>query len=175
LDLYETIFEVIDMRSFSNLWYWIALAVTWSTASHFVIGVPFDLVLRARRKGGDAAQDLEVLVRINCNRLQYIGEVAGLWLLTLVSAVLSALLVLGFWYGVEFAQALVLLALPLSGVMLLSLSTARLIVQAQLSGEALHARLARHRLYVQIIGMSSIFVTAIWGMYQNLNLGPLGA
>jgi hypothetical protein len=175
LDLYETIFEVIDMRSFSNLWYWIALAVTWSTASHFVIGVPFDLVLRARRKGGEAAQDLELLVRINCNRLQHIGEVAGLLLLTFVSAVLSALLVLGFWYGVEFAQALVLLALPLSGVMLLSLSTARLITRAQLSGGALHARLARHRLYVQIIGMSSIFVTAIWGMYQNLNLGPLGA
>ena len=44
----------------------------------------------------------------------------------------------------------------------------------KLSGEALHARLARHRLYVQIIGMVSIFVTAIWGMNQNLNLGPLG-
>ncbi len=44
------IFDLIDMRSFSNLWYWIALAVTWSSTSHWVLGVPFDMVLRARRK-----------------------------------------------------------------------------------------------------------------------------
>ena len=31
----------------------------------------------------------------------------------------------------------------------------------------------RHRLYTQIIGMFSIFVTALWGMYQNLSIGPL--
>ncbi len=53
------------MRSFSNLWYWIALAVTWSTASHWVLGVPFDMVLRARRHGGDAERDLEDMVRVN--------------------------------------------------------------------------------------------------------------
>ena len=29
MDLADTIFEVIDMRSFSNLWFWIALAVVW--------------------------------------------------------------------------------------------------------------------------------------------------
>jgi len=39
---YETIFELIDMRSFSNLWYWIVLSVLWSTMSHWVLGVPFD-------------------------------------------------------------------------------------------------------------------------------------
>ena len=27
MDWYLTLFEVIDMRSFSNLWFWIALAV----------------------------------------------------------------------------------------------------------------------------------------------------
>ena len=47
LDWYQSIFELIDMRSFSNLWYWIALAVMWSTASHWVLGVPWDMVIRA--------------------------------------------------------------------------------------------------------------------------------
>ncbi len=174
MDWYQAVFEVIDMRSFSNLWYWIALAVIWSTTSHWVLGVPFDMVLRARRKGGEAERDLEDMVRINCNRLLYIGRVSGLWLLALGSAFVSALAVLGFWYGVEFAQALFLLVFPMSFVGLLSLSTARLIADEQASGELLRKRLARHRLYTQIIGMISVFVTAMWGMYQNLAVGPLG-
>ena len=43
---------------------WIVLAVAWSSASHWVLGVPFDMVMRARRQGGQAAADLEDLARI---------------------------------------------------------------------------------------------------------------
>ena len=49
MDLTQTLFDVIDFRSFSNLWFWIMLAVAWSTASHWVLGIPFDMVLRARQ------------------------------------------------------------------------------------------------------------------------------
>lgn len=175
MDWYATIFELIDMRSFSNLWFWIVLAVLWSTASHWVLGVPFDMVLRARRQGGQAEIDLEDLVRINVNRLLYIGQVSGLWLLGFVCFGLTTLALLGFLYAVEFAQALFLLAFPMSLVGAMSLSTARLIRAEKASGAQLRKRLARHRVYTQIIGMVSIFVTAIWGMYQNIALGPLGA
>ncbi len=175
MDWYATIFELIDMRSFSNLWFWIVLAVLWSTASHWVLGVPFDMVLRARRQGGQAEIDLEDLVRINVNRLLYIGQVSGLWLLGFVCFGLTTLALLGFLYAVEFAQALFLLAFPMSLVGAMSLSTARLIRAEEASGAQLRKRLARHRVYTQIIGMVSIFVTAIWGMYQNIALGPLGA
>jgi hypothetical protein len=173
LDWYQTLFEMIDMRSFSNLWFWIALAVMWSTASHWVLGVPFDMVLRARRHGGEAQVDLEDIVRINVNRLLYISHVSGLWLLGLGFFVLTSLVLLGFAYGIEFAQALLLLGFPMSLVGLLSLSTARLIRMEGSSGDVLQRRLMRHRLYTQVIGMVAIFVTALWGMYQNLNLGPL--
>ena len=61
MDLSQTIFELIDMRSFSNLWFWIALAVVWSSASHWVLGVPWDMALRAKRKGGQLAEDFETL------------------------------------------------------------------------------------------------------------------
>nr|MDJ0826631.1 component of SufBCD complex [Rhodobacter sp.] len=69
MNWYDTVFELIDMRSFSNLWYWIALAVLWSTSSHWILGVPFDLVQRASRYGGEAEVDLTDLVRINVNRV----------------------------------------------------------------------------------------------------------
>jgi len=162
------------MRSFSNLWFWIALAVMWSTASHWVLGVPFDMVLRARRHGGQTAQDLEDLVRINTNRMLYIARVSGLWMLGLGCFLLTALAISGFMYGLEIAQALFLLGFPMSVVALISLSTSRLIQQEEATGELLRKRLTRHRLYVQLTGVVSIFVTALWGMYQNLSIGVLG-
>ena len=174
LDWYQNLFELIDMRSFSNLWFWIALAVVWSSASHWVLGVPFDMVLRARRHGGQAEVDLEDMVRINVNRLLYIGHVSGLWLLGFGCFILTMLAILAIFYGVEFAQALLLLGFPLTLVGMLSLSTARLIRDEGATGEKLHKRVMRHRFYTQIIGMISIFCTALWGMYQNMAVGPLG-
>ncbi|QUJ77633.1 component of SufBCD complex [Sulfitobacter albidus] len=174
MDWYQTLFELIDMRSFSNLWFWIVLAVVWSTTSHYVLGVPFDMVLRAKRHEGQYEADLEDLVRINTNRLLYIAQMSGLWLAGFACFFLTMLVLLGFVYGNEFAQALTLLGVPLSLVGLLSLSTARLIREEDARGERLRKRLMRHRLYTQIIGMISIFVTALWGMYQNLNVGPFG-
>lgn len=174
MDWYASIFELIDMRSFSNLWYWIALAVFWSSASHWVIGVPYDMVLRARRNGGQAEIDLDDIARINVNRLLYIGRVSGLWLLGLTCFMLSGLIVLGFWYHVEFAQAVLFLMLPMSLIGGLSLATARRIESEAVRGEDLRRLLGRQRFITQVIGMISIFFTALWGMYQNLTIGVLG-
>lgn len=162
------------MRSFSNLWFWIALAVLWSSASHWVLGVPFDMVVRARKHGGQAQTDLHDVVRVNVNRLLYIGHVSGLWLLGLACFVLTGLLLLGFVYRMEFAQALFLLGFPMSLLFALSLRTAARIRAEALEGEALRAQLLRHRVYTQMLGVVSIFVTSLWGMYQNLSLGVLG-
>lgn len=174
MDWYQTLFELIDMRSFSNLWYWIVLAVLWSTVSHWVLGVPYDMVLRARRAEDGAQEDLEDMVRINVNRLLYIGQVSGLWLAGFACFFLTLLGLTGFVYGFEFAQAVFLLVFPLALIGMLSLSTARLIREDDTGGPLLLKRLQRHRIYTQMIGMLSIFVTALWGMYQNVSLGPLG-
>ena len=174
MDWYSAVFELIDMRSFSNLWYWIALAVVWSTTSHWVLGVPFDMVQRAGRHGGEAERDLEDMVRINVNRLLYIVAVSGLWLLGIVSAFITSLAILGFWYGVEFAQAVFLLVAPMTIVGAFSLGTARVIRDRGLSGEALRKRMLRHRVKTQFVGMVAIFITALWGMWQNMQIGALG-
>lgn len=159
------------MRSFSNLWFWIALAVMWSTTSHWVLGVPYDMVTRARRQGGEAQADLEDIVRVNINRLLYIAEEAGVWLMGLACFLLTGLAIAGFWYRVELCQAIFLLALPMSFVGILSINAARRIRAEQTAGDLLCKRLLRHRLATQVIGMISIFVTALWGMYQNLSVG----
>lgn len=174
MDWYSAVFELIDMRSFSNLWYWIALAVMWSTTSHWVMGVPWDMVQRASRHGGEAQHDLEAIALAYSNRLLYVAGVSGLWLLALVMAGLTSLAMLGFYYRLEFAQAVFLLAAPMSLVGALSLNTARILHDQRLSGEALRKRLHRHRMQTQFLGMISIFITAMWGMYQNMATGAIG-
>src|SRR6056297_3896278 len=162
------------MRSFSNLWFWIALAVLWSSASHWVLGVPWDMILRARKEQeGEAVEDLETLVRINVNRILFIAQQSGLLLTGFVSFALTVLLVSGFFLRHEFAQALFLLLLPTSLVGLLSVGTARRIRTEEPEGELLFKRLYKHRLFTQIVGMISIFITAIWGMLQNMNASVL--
>jgi hypothetical protein len=60
----------------------------------------------------------------------------------------------------------------MSVVGLLSLSAANRIEARALHGEALFRALVRHRFWTQVIGMVSIFVTAMYGMYQNFEVLP---
>lgn len=156
------------MRSFSNLWFWVGLAVVWSCASHWVLGVPYDMIQRARRFGEEAEADLEDMVRINCNRLIYISTISGLWLLAFACFMLTGLGIMGFFYWIEFAQAMFLLAFPLTLVGVLNVSTAQLYQIKQPNGAALYKMLNRHRTFTQVIGMFAIFITAIWGMFWNM-------
>jgi hypothetical protein len=173
LDVLDTALEVIDLRSFSNLWYWIALAALWSSVSHWVLGVPHDMIQRARREGGQAQADVEDLVRININRLLHVVDSGALLLVALSAFWLTALLVLGFWYDIEFAQAVVLLFAPVLLVVWFSVRVSRRIVAEAATGEALFRRLTIHRRVVQVIGMLAITVTAFYGTWQNISVSIL--
>ncbi len=162
------LFQVIDLRSFSSVWYWIMLSVLWSSVSYYVLGVPFDLITKARRHGGQQQDDMIDLVRINVNRLLGIAHTAGLIMTGFAFFALTTLALLGFYYDVEMAQALFLVALPLSIVGAVSLSSARKIRTADPEPDQLYAMLMRHRLWTQIIGMCAIFVTAMFGMIQMM-------
>ena len=162
------------MRSFSNIWYWIALAVLWSSLSHFVLGVPYDLVTRARRRGGAAMDDLEALVRVQVNRRLNVAEASGPWVVALVTAALTILGLLGFFYRLQFGQALFLLLAPAALVGALGLLAARRIARDAPRGEDLCRLLGRERFKVQVVGVITIFVTGMRGMWQNMSVSALG-
>ncbi len=174
MDIYSSIFEIIDMRSFSNLWFWIVLAVAWSSVSHWTMGVPYDLVVRARRVGGQAEQDLLDIVRINANRLLYVMEVSGLVILAIGCFAFTTLAVLGFHYGIEVAQAVFLLLFPMCFVGAINLTAARKLKPQELTLDIVTSALRRCRIYTQMVGVVSILVTSLWGMYQNFSIGVLG-
>ena len=174
MDWYAGVVEVIDMRSFTSIWYWIVVAVMWSSTAHWTMGVPFDAVTRARRaQGGAAQEDLETLVRVNCNRLVHIMDVSGPMVIAFLFFLLSILVILGFWYGIEIAQAVFLLLGPMSLVFILSVRHARNIRARGTHGNDLRSHLGRQRLVNQVIGLVSIFVTAFWGMWHNLGASVL--
>ena len=170
MDLTKALLQVIDTRSFSSLWYWLMLALAWSMASHWVLGVPFDMIVRARRQGGEAMQDLRDLVRVQVLRTTAISRRMGPWLVGAAGFAVSALLVLGFWHWIEIAQALAFLLLPLIGVAAMGVALARRMEAEDPDNELMVQRLLRHRFWTQAIGMVTIFVTALFGMYQNLLL-----
>ncbi len=168
-DWYLTTVEMIDMRSFSSLWYWIALAALWSGCMHRVIGVPYDMVLRARRQGGEAEADLHDVLRVNVNHILHVVETSGIVLTAIGCCTLSMLAVLGFVYRLELAQAVFLLAFPMSLVFWMTARSARAIREAD--GAGLYEKMARLRFMIQILAMVSVAGTAVWGMSQILPSG----
>lgn len=172
LDFLDLVTEVIDLRSFSNLWYWIVLAIMWSTLSHWTLGVPYHLVQRARRGDARALEDATALARINGARLLLVTRQAGPFLAGVATLILTSLAITGWVYGAEFSQAVFLLLFPAILVGTLTASTARKLAARDF--EDVPGALRLHRLFVQILGVLFIFITAFWGMYQNVTVGPLG-
>ncbi len=169
------IFDLINMRSFSNLWYWVLLAVLWSSVGQRVLGAPLDMLLRARKTESDEAiAEVAALVRIHVTRRLRMVKEVGLALAGLVAFLLTSLALLAFLYDIELAQAVFLLVFPLILVWALSIRAARTIRDRGLDGLALVKAAQRLRLQVQLIGMVAIFVTAMWGMYQNMSANVLG-
>lgn len=170
----DNILELIDIRTFSSVWFWIVLALAWSSVSQTVMGAPYDLIVKARRKGGQAAEDLNTLVGIFVRRRLTVVRRAGHWVLGFQTMVLTAIFITAFWHAVEFAQALLLLLLPLTLTQFLTVQLAFRIEHDNMQGARLQRALLRHRLWLQLVGVVSIFVTAVWGMLHVMTSSVLG-
>lgn len=140
------------------------MAIAWSSASHWILGVPSDLVQRARQEGGKTQERVHELLLINISRIKNIQNTTGLAISTLVSFFLTGFLILGFVYWIEFFQALFLLAFPLVFVGMLSARAARKLDADLPEGEDLYKMFRRLRLTIQFIGLVSISITSVWGM-----------
>lgn len=180
MDWYDNVLKLINLRSFSSVWYWIALAVFWSIVTYRIMGIPFDMITRAA-KCEQASDELDKLARVMAQRQHLIAADVGPWVIAIWFFILTSLGILGFAYGFEMAQAMFMIAVPMAMVGFIGLQTARKTLQSNAQGAELRRILWKHRVIVQGIGMVAIFISAMWGMYYNLNadhptgLGKLGA
>lgn len=166
---YQTILELLDMQSFSNLWYWIVLAVMWSSVSYFMMGVPYDMYRQARRRGGQAEEDLITLLKIYIRRVEYILRRSGLFIISFAFFLISLMVGLGFFYGNEFSQAVLLIFVPACLIAALNARNCMKVKRLELYNEPekLYRLMARYRLTVQIIGVIDIVITSFWGIAVN--------
>lgn len=162
--------EAISLRSFSSLWYWIAVLVFWIAATGRVLGISFASVNRAQG-GGIALMQLETLTYISAQIW-----IAGwqkwqvLWV-ALSAATLVSLSLLAFFYGIELAQALWFLVFPYLMILALQLRLALRILRENTSDDALIQMMYRFRMAVQGIGFIFIFLTAGFAFFHLLIAG----
>lgn len=161
--------RLIELETFVSVWYWLAVIVTWSVASNWLIGVPFDMLFRARKLGEAEIADLEALVDINVRRIVATNDIFAAAFAGLIAFGLSALTVMSFAYRFELAQGLLALAAPLTLVVMVNMRLAHQLHAAPLEGRALVRKLFAVRLWTQIIGMISLFFTAMYGMYYAIS------
>lgn len=162
----QDIFNLLNTGSFSSLWYWLFLAVMWSIVSHRPLGVPYDLIGRARRHP-EVRADLLALTGIAARRLIGFGQ-EGVLFVSVAFALIGFVAVLGFVEGYQFCQALTLILVPMVIVALLGLRAARRIEPmtraTPADPKAVIGALIMHRMLVQGIGAVSILLSALWGM-----------
>lgn len=164
------LFQLIETNSFSSIWFWLLVAISWSSASRWILGVPFDLVQRALKEGGEAEERVHTLLRINVSRLENIQKIAGVIMVGFVSFVLTGFALLGFYYAIEFFQALFLLTFPLMLVGVINVRTAHRLDEELPTGKELYRIFRRTRLMIMFLGMISIFVTSMWGMFYVISV-----
>lgn len=110
----QGILTILDSRSFGSIWFWLLLTLAWTLAGRRIAGVPSD-VLSAVRKPEPPVDSAALLLldwlSLTLPRRQ-IGPTEAMVMMTVAAFTLTTLFMLGFFYGLEMAQALVLLLLP---------------------------------------------------------------
>jgi hypothetical protein len=166
-------FSLIETTSFLNVWYWIITVVAWSMTAHWTLGVPYDAIRQADKRGGEFAEHCDLLAHINARRLIYYFDRGGHYFVAFVGFILALIGGWGFIRGYELALAIFLLAAPL---MLSSLFTVQLAYQIKnevLEGENLRKALKNRRIWNQTIGMIAIIFASAATVYSVLDASNL--
>ena len=185
----EDAISFLNSRSFGTIWFWIVMVGMWSAVGRHVLGVPAEILLRARqanragRADGDEVVTLLDWLSLTLPRWMP-GRGEGAVILGLSLFALSSLAILGFGYWLEMAQALTLLLTPFAALFWLRVWLARrlqpLLGQAQSEARPLAqvagdiiGRMVTHRRLVSLLSVVSVAATALWGTLWML-MRPFG-
>lgn len=166
-------YDLIETTSFWNVWYWIITVVAWSMTAHWTLGVPYDAIRQADRKGGDFAEHCDLQAHINARRLIYYFDRGGPYFVAFICFVLALLGGWAFYWQAELAQAVFVLVAPLLLASVFTLRLAYRIQDEALQGENLRKALRRRRIWNQFIGMIAIAAASAMAVYHYLVINNL--
>jgi len=166
--------EFMSPDSFWTLWFWIAHVVAWSMASHFAMGVPFDMIVEANREkseDGPWVRATEALILAQAFRFTSMARRFGVAAAAAIAFLLSMLLTLGIHTDIEFARAVATILAPLSLIYVLTIRTAFRIESSGARGAALRRMVRGLRLQNQLVGLLAItcaVAVAIWEVMRDM-------
>jgi hypothetical protein len=157
--------RLLNSDSFDSFWYWLIIAVSWSRATHFMLGVGLHDVRDALRNGGTDMSDVEMLIHINARKLTRAMDRYGVWLTAVGTFLIAGIATLGFRFDIELMQASTFLFASLTLGSLVSLRFAYRVIKDDLQGKALCDGFSRFRTIKQFVGIASIFVISFYAAY----------
>jgi len=153
------LFQFLAAASFQSVWYWTLHVTVWTLACYRTLGVPHDMLLRARRLP-EVAERVDVLARLSSERIGGIHDGFGAPLAALAGFVLASVFALGFLTGIETAQAAFAILLPMAVVIYSKLRLALAVRRRGIAGPELVLALSRRRIWHQFIAVLAMLGAA---------------
>lgn len=186
---FDSLIGFLDSRSFGTIWYWLVVISTWSLTGRNVLGVPAEILGRARAAvqagEGEAAPVLHLLDWLSLMLPRWrLGTLEGALILGMTVFALTSLAILGISYDLELALAAFLLLLPLSILFWMRVTLAHRLMPLleaaeqgtrpipEAAAEAIR-RMVIHRRLVTLLSMAAVAVTALWGALWSV-MNPYG-
>jgi hypothetical protein len=157
------------MGSFESIWYWALTLVLWSRASTTVLGVPYDMILRARRTPSVVAR-VEALAHLSSDRIGGLYDRGGGTIAAATGFALAVLLGVALATQVELPAAAFALLFPLAIVAYSTLRLAPAVRRQRMAGERLVHVLGKRRRWHMAIGMIAILGAVSVGMIYHQGL-----
>lgn len=151
--------RIIASASFDSVWYWALHVVVWTLVCYRTLGVPQDMLIRARRDPAVATR-VALLADLSAERIAGIHDFAGIPLAAVAGFLLAALATLGFLTGLEGAQASFMLLAPLAAVAYSKLRLALFLRGRRMQRSGLVLVLSRRRFWHQVIAVAAMLAAA---------------
>lgn len=176
---FDSLIGFLDSRSFGTVWYWVVVIGTWSLTGRSVIGVPAEILSRARAALAESKGNAPVVLHL----LDWLSLVLPRWRLGVREGAvflgatgfgLTSLAIMGIGYDLELALASFLLLFPFAILFWMRVILARrlmpLLEAAEQGARPIPDAAAQavrhmviHRRLVTVLSMAAVAVTALWG------------
>ena len=101
-----TFFSILSWNAFSSGWFWSLFIIQLLPHWFYIFGIPVRLLKTAN------VEVLEPYILLRLSRRNYLSDKFHLLAVILCSALMTSTLLLGFWFKLEFFQALSLIIVP---------------------------------------------------------------
>lgn len=164
----DEIREIMNLESLWTLWFWIMHVIAWSMTSHFVLGVPFDVIVQANREKDEAGPwtfHADAMIRASVFRVVSYFRKMGTVIVGVWSFLIGSLLTFAILFQNEFCMAALTFMLPLTAIYAVSIRWALWIDGTELGPTELRQAVRRLRFWVQLFGVIAVILAGAIAVY----------